>query len=253
MPITTLYLIRHGEAHVNVNPGGPVAGIRGDAGLTELGRQQVERLRDRLSSGEIRADVLIASTLPRARHTAEILAPALRLPILWEEDAQEMRVGEADGMSWREMQATHGVPDFRRNPYRALAPGGENWGQFVLRVGATLDRLAREHEGRAVVVVTHGGFIDAAFLVLFGMGTLVQPPLDFYTHNTSITQWERVTNEGGLVRWRLVRYNDDLHVRDIVVDERFRWREVLREGLEGARTPAVPLPTETTAEDKRGG
>jgi probable phosphoglycerate mutase len=250
MPITTFYLIRHGEAHVNVDPGGPVAGMRGDAGLTELGRQQVERLRERLASGEIRADVLIASTLPRARQTAEILAPALRLPIAWDDDVQEMRVGEADGMSWREMQAKYGVPDFRNDPYRALSPDGEHWGQFVLRVGAALDRLVRAHDGRTVVVVTHGGFIDATFLVLFGMGTLVQPPLDFYTHNTSITQWERYTNQSGLVRWRLVRYNDDLHVRDIVVDERFRWRQVLREGMEGAETPAVPLPTEAIENER---
>ena len=41
MQTTTLYLIRHGEAHANVNPGGPVAGMKGDLGLTDLRRKQL--------------------------------------------------------------------------------------------------------------------------------------------------------------------------------------------------------------------
>ena len=71
---THLYLVRHGQAHVNVSQvmGGP----RGDTGLTALGIRQAQRLRDRLQNDrEIHADVLLASTLPRARETAEIIAP----------------------------------------------------------------------------------------------------------------------------------------------------------------------------------
>ncbi len=252
MQITTLYLIRHGEAHANVNPGGPVAGLRGDLGLTDVGRQQAERLRDRLASGEIAADVLICSTLPRARQTAEVIAPALGLPIIFDDDVQELRVGEADGTLWTEMQQRHGVPNFRKFPFRPLAPGGEYWGQFVLRVGTTMDRIAREHAGQTIVIVTHGGFIDASFLANFGIGTLVQPQTELYTHNTALTQWEHHTHDDGSVHWRLVRYNDDVHVRDIVVDERHRWRKLFKEGraqgLEGAQTPSIPLPTEEPPE-----
>lgn len=249
---TTLYLIRHGEAHVNVNPGGPVAGMKGDAGLTPLGRIQAERLRDRLAaSGEIQAEVFIASTLPRAKQTAEILAPAIGQPILWDDDVQEMGVGSADGQPWMEMIAQYGAPDFRRQPFRPLSPGGENWGQFVLRVATALDRIATEHEGKKIVVVTHGGVIDSSFLAFFGIGALAQPPaLELYTHNTSITQWERHQHESGAYRWRLVRYNDDLHVRDIVVDERFRWRSLTERGATGAQTPAVPIPTEDDPDER---
>ena len=43
--------------------------------------RQAERLRDRLAAtGEIRADVLLSSTLLRASQTAELVAPALGLP-----------------------------------------------------------------------------------------------------------------------------------------------------------------------------
>src|ERR1700736_4699237 len=104
---TYLCLIRHGEAVPNVRP--IMGGMRGDAGLTPLGVSQAERLRDRLTgTGEICADVLIASPLPRAQQTAKIIAAALQLPILVDDDVQEIRVGEADGMHPDEVRARFG-------------------------------------------------------------------------------------------------------------------------------------------------
>ncbi|HEV2405559.1 MAG TPA: histidine phosphatase family protein, partial [Ktedonobacterales bacterium] len=154
--MTHLYLIRHGEAVCNVDRTAPTAGMKGDLGLTALGRQQAEHLRDRLAAtGEIEADVFIASTLPRARETAEIIAPAIGQPIIWDDAMQELNVGEIDGVPWREIAAT--VPDFRSEPFRPIAPSGENWPQFILRVAAAFERIVREHEGKTIVVVCHGG------------------------------------------------------------------------------------------------
>ena len=241
--MTSLYLIRHGQAFCNVPPFGTVAGMRGDAGLTELGRLQAERLRDRLAAtGEISADVLIASTLPRARQTAEVLAPAFGLPITLDDDVQEMRVGELDGQPWEEAKSW--FPDFRVEPYRAVGTDGENWGQFVLRVGTALDRIVREHDGKTIVVVCHGGVIDASFLVFLGMHTLRPPDAAFYTHNTSITLWERRVRDNESLRWRLVKYNDDLHTRDIGMPERIHWTRLAGPASPETEEPAAPLPTE---------
>ena len=234
-PKTNLYLIRHGEAlavktHV-------VAGLYGDEGLTPLGREQATRLRDRLrATGEIAADVLLASTLPRAAQTAEILAPAFGLPIVWDDELQELRPGEADGLPEEEFRARYGRPDFENNPFRPLSPGGENWGQFVLRVGTVIDRIIRAYAGQTAVLVCHGGVIDATFLYFCGMPTLALPPFGFYTHNTAITHW-RLAERYGRPRWRLVRYNDDLHLHDTV-----RWASAT--DVEGDESPAVPVPTE---------
>jgi probable phosphoglycerate mutase len=240
--VTHLYLIRHGEAVSNVDRTAPTAGMRGDAGLTPLGRIQAERLRDRLAAtGEIAADVLIASTLRRARETAEIIAPALGLPIDWDDDVQELRVGELDGIPWSEVEAT--VPDFRVEPYRPFAPGGESWPQFVLRVGQTLDRITRKHAGKTIVIVCHGGVIDSSFAIYCGLSSLMPPQVEFSTRNTSITHWEQHTHDNGAVRWRLVTYNDDIHVRDIGAEERLHWPR-MNPATGGAEAPAVPLPTE---------
>src|SRR5712692_6707504 len=137
--MTDLYLIRHGEAL------GAVHDIIGNTDLSPLGILQAERLRDRLAAtGEIAADVFISSTLVRARQTAEIIAPALGLPIVLDDEVQELRDGAAEGMHVKEYRAKFGEVNFRETPFRQVAPAGENWGQFVLRVTTALDRFIRE-------------------------------------------------------------------------------------------------------------
>jgi probable phosphoglycerate mutase len=250
MESTHLYLIRHGESFSNADQHAPLAGIRGDLGLTPRGKLQAERLRDRLTAtGEIKANVLIASTLPRARQTAETIAPALNLPIIWDDEVQEMRVGDFDGMPWSEIKER--VPDFRRDPFHPFAPGGENWPQFVLRVGTALDRIAHEHTGKTTVIVCHGGVIDASLVVFFRLSSLRLPPVEFHTHNTSITHWERRDEPapGGQMggewpRWRLLAYNDDLHIRDLDAVERIQWPRLKAEPEGGLERLSVPLPTE---------
>lgn len=250
---THLYLIRHGEAYCNVPPFSTVAGMRGDEGLTPRGRLQVERLRDRLCATlEIPAEVLIASTLPRARQTAEILQPAFDLPILWDDDVQELRVGEADGQPWDEWRER--LPNFRKEPFRPFSPGGETWGQFVLRVGAALDRIAHEHDGKTVAVICHGGVIDASLVLFFGLPTLFPPWARVSTRNTSITHWRREERDGDFL-WRLMSYGDDLHIRDLELPERIGWSRLAPQGSQEARAEeelAVPLPTEGNEEGSRG-
>jgi 2,3-bisphosphoglycerate-dependent phosphoglycerate mutase len=241
--VTRLYLIRHGQAYCNVRPFGLVAGMRGDEGLTPLGRKQAERLRDRLAAtSEIEADVLIASTLPRARQTAEIIAPALELPIIFDDEVQEQSVGDFDGLPWDEIEDQ--IPDQHEEPFRPFGPNGENWGQFVLRVGTALNRILRLHEGKTIVIVCPGGVVDASFLVFFGMNSLLPPPTAFYTRNTSITLWERREMERSSLRWRLVGYNDDLHTRDIDTSERIHWTRLAEPLAPSQEAPALPLPTE---------
>lgn len=245
--VTKLALIRHGEAISNVEP--IIGGIMGDTGLTDLGVAQARALRDRLAeSGELRPDVLIVSTMARARQTAAIIAPALGdPPVHFDDEAQEMRPGEADGMHVADFKARYGEPNFRRDPFRPISPGGETWGAFMLRAGGMLDRVVREHAGQRIVIVCHGGIIDASFIAFFRLFSLGLPPVEFATHNTSITTWEyhqRQTEGGDSNRWRLIRYNDDDHLRDVGRNEHINWRDVPARSSSDAPHHAVPLPTE---------
>ncbi len=235
--MTQLYLIRHGEAL------GAVQKIIGDTPLSPLGITQAERLRDRLTAtGEIAADILISSTFKRARQTAEILAHAFDLPILLDDEVQELRDGASDGMREDEYYATYGPVDFRETPFRQVAPGGENWGQFVLRACTAFDRILREHEGKTILLVCHGGIIGASFLYFMGWDTVHYPQAGFDTHNTSITHWQRFPHMRiGGYRWRLLRYNDDMHLRDINTPARIPWKAFASRPVEGEDQPATPF------------
>ena len=239
--MTQLYLIRHAEAMAAIK------GFIGDGGLSPLGVTQAEHLRDRLAATrEIEADVLIASTFPRAQQTAEIIAPALGLPLILDDTIQELRPGEADGMPVETYRKTYGEADFLRNPYQAIAPGGENWGQFMLRVGEALDRIVRQYDGKTIVLVTHGGVIDGSLLYFFKASAWTLPPARFYTRNTSITHWKQLTAENSEETfWHLMKYNDAFHLYDIGTPARIPWSNILNHPASDVDRPAVPLHTET--------
>ncbi|GHO53523.1 histidine phosphatase family protein [Ktedonobacter robiniae] len=218
---TQLYLIRHGEATSQVHQ------FLRDDGLTELGVRQAEHLRDRLiATREIQADVVIASTLPRARQTAEIIAPAFELPIIFDDEVQEMLEGEAHGLTYDEYHERYGPgPDFLHQPFKPIAPGGENWPSFALRVATALERITQEHAGKSIVIVCHGGVIDNSFAYFFRYSTFAMPPAHFFTQNTSITQW-REDEHNGTSFWRLIRYNDNMHVRGLETDTFIPWEQL---------------------------
>jgi probable phosphoglycerate mutase len=225
-----LHLIRHGEAEINVRR--VVGGKRGDTGLTPRGVVQAERLRDRLAATrEIHADVLLSSPLPRALRTAEILAPALGLPVVLDDDLVEIDPGEADGMPLDEAVARFGIPDFSRDPSRPVCPGGESWLTFMARVAGLLERLARVHENLSVVAVTHGGLIDGSFVHFLRLGTVSFPGAQLATRHTSLTHWQRRRSTAGTAGgYRLVVFNDSMHLRDIDRDERIPWAALGRGG-----------------------
>lgn len=234
---TQLYFIRHGEATSQIH------NIFRDDGLTELGVRQAERLRDRLlSTHEIQADVLIASTLPRARQTAEIIAPALELPIIFDDEVQELRDGEAYGLTYEEGRKRFGpAPDFLHEPFRVFAPGAENWPTFSLRVATALERITRTHEGKTIVIVCHGGVIDTSFAYFFKYSSFSMPVAHLYTQNTSITQW-RFDEHKGTAFWRLIRYNDNMHVWDMESDTRIPWDKIAPPARRAYRKEQPDIP-----------
>lgn len=213
--MTHLFLIRHAQAHSNVKS--VAAGPKGDAGLTDLGIAQAEKLRERLQrSQEIKPDVIISSDLPRARQTAEIVASIWDLPILLDEEFRELNAGEADGMNLEEIRAKYSFDAFMRDHFAVLAPGAESHAQLSIRAGLALQRITTFYEGKTIVVFTHGSIVDNSFYLFFNVSPLIIPPVGFSTQNTAITHWDRVSVvEGSQGHWRLNRHNDDAHLRNL--------------------------------------
>jgi probable phosphoglycerate mutase len=206
--VTRIVLIRHGEALAYVEK--TVAG-HACKGLSDHGRQQAERLRDRLvRTCELRdTTVFYASLMRRAHETAEIIAPGVgdgRLEIRQDCGLCEQHPGDADGILWSEYDERFGTIDTLALPDRSkvAAPGSESIDMMVSRVGQALDRLAAEHADETIVVACHGGVVGCSFEALAGirLNSLVR-----YTENTAITEWLH-SDQG----WSLVRYNDAAHL-----------------------------------------
>ncbi len=215
---TDLYLIRHGEAVANVEP--IIGGMRGDVGLTELGRKQAELLEQRLRAEQLGADQLYVSTLPRALETGEYVARALQLPIQRDDDLQELRPGEADGLSVDEWQARYGGSDTPpvTQAFRPFSPGGESWAGFLVRAGGALARLVAKHQDETVVAVCHGGVLEASFYLAFSLGGTGNR-VAFAPLNTSITHWRHRHGSNGQSEWTLVTFNDAGHLAGADVPE----------------------------------
>ncbi len=212
--------------------------------MSPLGVKQAERLRDRLAAtGEIAADVLIASTLLRAGQTAEIVAPALGLPIVFDDEVQEWRDGVSENLkkiSVEEYKERYNSVPFDQKPFIKALPSAETWVQFMLRAATALNRIAHEHEGKTIVIVCHGGIVDCSFITFFGMSTLQFPQAYFDTHNTSITHWYKSSIEDRPPAWVLERYNDVMHLRDIDAPVRIPWKDIARKPAVGADQAKVP-------------
>ncbi len=203
-----LILVRHGDAHAGLH--GVIAGPRGCRGLTELGRDQARRLHDHLAgTGHLAVDVLLASELPRAIETAEIVAPALGFDVVAQDcDLCEVHTGDADGTDWADYADDFGTFDMAAEPDRAFAPGGDSWNSFNARVRSMMDRFANEHTGRTVMAVCHAGVIAASLRVRLGL-IEPDPGVRLLPTNTGLTEWER-DDASGL--WTLRAYNESTHL-----------------------------------------
>lgn len=204
---TRIILVRHGESHANA--GRFIGGLRSCTGLTDTGRWQVERLRDRLlATPEFAATALWSSSYPRAIETARIIAPAIgSLPITVDAGWGEHDPGpDCDGMHYEEFVKRFGQPNWDGDPYDVTYPGGETKAAFFDRVRDAMRRTVAANEGGTVVVACHGGVVDVA--VRLALHAPVNGKFELYTTNASITEVVHVDG----TKWRLVRYNDSSHL-----------------------------------------
>ncbi|HUS42846.1 MAG TPA: histidine phosphatase family protein [Ilumatobacteraceae bacterium] len=206
---TTLVLVRHGESNVTVNR--VIGGHRTCSGLSDLGRRQADRLRERLATTrELAADVLISSSFPRALETAEAIAPAFGdLTIEVDPGFGEHDPGpEIDGMTFEGYVERFGTPDWS-DPHVEVFPGGETIAAFHARVGAALSATIEAHRGTSIVIACHGGVIDASFRHL--LRTASTGSFELHTLNTSLTEFTSAPSG----EWRLKRYNDVAHLHGL--------------------------------------
>lgn len=156
-------LVRHPETVANVE--GRMVG-RGDTPLTERGRRQAGLLVAEIVAFE--PEVVWTSPLERARIVAEAAAAASQVPLEVDARLRELDFGQAEGLTWTEIEAS-GVPFDYRSSDRPVAPGGESRSDIERRSAAFADELVAR--GGRHVVCTHGGVFRAMLVYLLGLST----------------------------------------------------------------------------------
>jgi broad specificity phosphatase PhoE len=157
--VTRLLLVRHAESDWNAQ--GRWQGVA-DPPLSPRGVEQAVLAGPLVRPFGLTA--VVSSDLQRARATADLLAPALALvgPPDVEPGLREYDLGAWSGLTRAEIEAGWpGEIEAWREGRLFATPGGEERDAFVARISRAVARVAADHAGQTVLVVTHGGVISA--------------------------------------------------------------------------------------------
>ena len=155
--------------------------------------------------------VWMATTLQRTQKTAaaihavrEPAAPARDL--ILEAELIEQHFGDWQGRTYAEIGAfgkagSDAGHRFWLAPAHSVPPGGESFVQVMQRVAGAVERLTRQHAGRDIVVVAHGGSIRAA--LAFALGLEPEAALAFSVEPLSLTRLDHIEGPGAGHGWRV--------------------------------------------------
>ena len=197
-----LVLVRHGETDWNM-----VRRIQGqlDEPLNAVGVQQAKAAAARFAPGMV--DAIHCSDLLRASQTAAEIGAVTGVPVVPETVWRERHFGRFQGWVYADIQRDDPKTYRRieaRDPDLDLQ-GGESLMQVRARIEAALAGLVQRYRGRRVVVVSHGGVLDAIYRLVTGKP--VSEPRDFPIHNACICQlrWQAG-------RWEILQWADIAHL-----------------------------------------
>jgi broad specificity phosphatase PhoE len=204
-------LIRHGSVDFDSQDFRETRrGRQWDPPLSDAGRDEVQKLSVRLLLMERPAAVHV-SPFRRCRQTIEPYVGAGPVTVHVDEDLGEVFIGQWEGLRFEDIVSED--EDLARRFLEqeamfSMAPGGETGDQLRARVVPAVERaIERAGEG-TVVVVTHGGAINAYLGHVMG----IAQDMFFLPDNASINT---VVAEGS--KRRLKFLNDVRHLTDPAV------------------------------------
>lgn len=200
--ITTVYLIRHGEAEGNL-----YRRIHGqyDSLITPDGHRQIAALAARFQN--VHVDACWSSDLTRARTTARAIYVPRGLELHTDVRFREIGMGIWEDMPFGEVNRDWSaqLQTYNRDLISWELPGSEPFAAFTDRFLKGLQDVAAQNAGRTVCIVAHGGIIRNALHELFFQG---QPwNAVGQSDNTGVS---RLEYEDG--SWHLCYHNDNSHL-----------------------------------------
>jgi broad specificity phosphatase PhoE len=207
---TELYLVRHGDALPGADE--VVDGGYDDQSLSELGRCQSLALAERMR--QVAVTAIYSSPIKRAWQTASFVGDALGLEVRVDDELREVYLQpiaphllanlDAEERTRAVRSYLHGIESAAlRIGIWSQIPGCESSVMLRTRLTRVVDRIASQHSGERVAIITHAGAINAYIAVALGL------ELDFFfpASNASISVL-RVKEQQHL----LIRLNDVAHL-----------------------------------------
>jgi broad specificity phosphatase PhoE len=201
---TTLFLARNGDTDFSRDR--RVAGRR-DIGLSEVGRQQATALGERLRPLDF-AEIL-ASPLPRAVETAELVAAPLNVGVVRDPRLVDFAAGRWEGRSHDEVSGSAEYQRFLQNPLEESIPGGERLIDVRDRVIAAVSQALTDNElGANIVLVSHAGPLRVLLAHYLGMSLAHYHRLRVSPASVSVLRFE---SEEGVPRILTINCTSDPH------------------------------------------
>ena len=192
--MTTLYLIRHGEAEGNL-----YRRMQGqyDSRITALGLRQIEALGLRFR--DVPLEAVYSSDLCRAMETAAVLCRQRGLPLHTDPRLREIDVGPWEDRTFGDAAAENPLEmeQFTSRLTDFSLPGAERYSQVARRMEAVVREIAGRHPNGQVAIVSHSLSIGALLAALF-FG-LEHPEKAGRSTNTAVTKLTAAGNAFSLV------------------------------------------------------
>jgi probable phosphoglycerate mutase len=162
---TRIFLIRHGATVLTTED--RFAGAT-DVELSDEGREQAQRLAERLSAERITA--IYASPLGRTVETASIIAQPHGLEVVRRDGLREISHGRWEQMTRREVEEKfpEEAAAWEEDPYTFAPAGGESGLAVTARALPVLIEIIRAHRSDYVAVVSHKATIRLLLSSLLG-------------------------------------------------------------------------------------
>lgn len=247
MKLLRLLFIRHAQSLGNQQK--RMQG-QGEFELSETGKQQAERLAQRLLAESWRPSHVYSSPLRRTVQTTEILLsrflaeplpavvsdlvdgevaapldlsatgePHLPIRVDYADELKEFQNGIFAGLTWAEAKAQY--PDLcsrlESSPDWIQIPGAESLHDARTRARQFIDRLVdRHHDGEQVWIVTHSWILQHLIAELMGCDRTWR----IHARNTALfefwidrSRWQRTDqNRFNTDLWQIRRFNDYHHL-----------------------------------------
>ena len=159
-----IYIIRHGETALNVDPTPRIRG-RIPNPLNEEGIAHARALGDFLSKEEI--GKIYYSSIPRAKQTAELIAEHHSFPVELVEDPDVIDIswGDWEGKTFIECFGREDGADFFKNPQNLIIPNGESFYHVMDRIRNFFVKFWLSDEN-ICTIVSHGAVTNVIALMI---------------------------------------------------------------------------------------